>query len=165
MPGRFGKPDATGRSSGVIPGRAGKASRPPQNEPWIWLTREVMESHAWRSLGINARRFVDRLLIEHMNHAGQENGRLKATYEQLEAYGLSKNCTAAAISETESAGLVEAFRGGLRVATEYRLTWLSADGAEPTNEWKRIGKRRRTPLPPGDIERTPRNGGRIYPQK
>ena len=45
---RFGKPDATGRSSGKLGGRAGKLMKPPQGEPWVWLTRELLASDAWR---------------------------------------------------------------------------------------------------------------------
>src|SRR5262245_28723444 len=70
MSGRFGKPDVTGRSSGTLAGRHGKVMRPPPGEPFIWLTREVIESDAWRSLGINARRFIDFLLLDQMNNAG-----------------------------------------------------------------------------------------------
>ena len=51
---------------------------PPKGEPWVWLTRDLLRSQAWRGLGINARRLVDFLLIEYMNHGGKRNGHLLA---------------------------------------------------------------------------------------
>ena len=46
-----------------------KRNHPPAGEPWVWLTRELLESDAWRGASINARRVVERLIIEHMQHA------------------------------------------------------------------------------------------------
>ena len=139
MTGRFGKPDSTGRSSGKVGGRRGKAQKPPAGEPWCWLTREMLASQAWRSLSINARRFMDFLLIEHMNHAGTENGGLKATYQQLEQFGLHANKISAAIVDCEKAGLIASERGGMRVATTYTLTWLPSRHDTPaSNKWKQF---------------------------
>ena len=42
----------------------------------VWPTRELRTSDTWRSAGINARRLIDFLLIERMNNAGKENGKL-----------------------------------------------------------------------------------------
>jgi hypothetical protein len=131
------KPNHTGRASGKVGGRNGKLMKPPAGEPWCWLTRELVASPAWRSLGINARRFMDFLMIEHMNHAGTENGQLKATYKQLETFGLSANHIARAIADCEDAGLIDCYRGGMRVATTYTLTWLSTSALAPaSNRWK-----------------------------
>jgi hypothetical protein len=47
-------------------------------EPFVMLPRELIASDAWRSLGINGRRLIDFLLLEHMGHGGKENGKLKA---------------------------------------------------------------------------------------
>jgi hypothetical protein len=55
-------------------------------EPFVMLPRSLIQSDAWRSAGINARRFVDFLLLEHMAHGGKENGKLKAPYRQLEQF-------------------------------------------------------------------------------
>lgn len=134
---RFGKPDATGRSSGKLGGRAGKLMKPPQGEPWVWLTRELLASDAWRSLSSPARKFVDFLLIEHMAHAGRENGNLKAPHRQLAGFGISDHNIAAVIREAEAAGLVDCRRGGMRVCTTYTLTWYPlADGTPASNRWK-----------------------------
>ena len=66
MTGSFGKPDATGRSSGKLSGRARRLRSPPRGESWIWLTRELLESPAWRALNPNARKLIDFLLVEYM---------------------------------------------------------------------------------------------------
>ncbi len=137
----FGKPDATGRSSGKRAGRAGKAHRPPEGEPWVWLTRELLASAAWRARSINTARLIDFLCVEHMNHAATENGNLKATYDQLVAYGLTRSEIRAAIEEAQYLGLIRFKRGGRWAGTNqpstYRLTFQAdRDGNPPTNEWK-----------------------------
>jgi hypothetical protein len=124
-----------------------KKNRPPEGQPWIWLTLEMMKSDAWRSAGINCRRFVDFLLIELMGTAGEGNGNLKAPYEQLEQVGISARLIGAAISQAEYLGLVRCYRGGMRVATTYTLTWLDV-GTEPaTNEWRAHRNRELKPWP------------------
>ena len=137
----FGKPDATGRSSGKRTGRASKAHRPPKDEPWIWLTRELLNSPAWRARSINTVRLIDFLCVEHMNHAGTENGNLMATYDQLVAYGLTRSAIRMAVEEAKFLGLIRFRRGGRWAGTNqpsiYRLTFLAdRDGNPPTNEWK-----------------------------
>ncbi len=138
----FGKPDQTGRSSGKRTGRAAKAHRPPEGEPWVWITRELLASPAWRHQSVNTARLIAFLLIEHMNHAGTENGNLKATHEQLRAYGLSANSIRDAIEEAEFIGLIRFNRGGRWAGSnqpsQFRLTFQpDRDGNSPTNEWKR----------------------------
>ena len=141
MTGSFGKPDATGRSSGKLTGSDRKWRSPPKGEPWAWLTRELLCSPAWRAQGPNWRRLIDFLLIEHMNHAGTENGRLMATYNQLSEYGLSRRLVSEAVREAEFLGLIRVNHGG-RLAdsnqpSTYRLTFYAGrDGSPATNEWK-----------------------------
>ena len=62
---RTGKPDVTGRSSGRYPGRRGKINKPPKDEPWVWLTKELLESDAWCALSPNGHSLIDFLLLEH----------------------------------------------------------------------------------------------------
>jgi len=58
-----------------------RENRPPKDMPWIWLTREMLESPAWRAMDmLAARRVVERIILEHMAHAGTENGNLIVTY-------------------------------------------------------------------------------------
>jgi hypothetical protein len=137
----FGRPDATGRSSGIRTGRAGKAHRPPKDEPWVWETRALLSSPAWQAQSINAHRLIDFLKLEHMSHAGTENGNLKATHEQLRAFGLSANLIRDAIEEALFLGLIDFERGGRWAGTNqpsvFRLTFLAdRNNNSPTNEWK-----------------------------
>ena len=135
----IGNPNATGRSSGKLNGRQQKILGPPEGEPWIFLLTELLASTAWKAAGINARRLIDFLLIEHRLHSGLENGKLKATYDQLEAFGIPRKYILGAIEKAEALGLVRAKRCGMRVPSEYRLTFFAAhDWSPPTNDWKRI---------------------------
>jgi hypothetical protein len=114
-----------------------KAQRPPTGEPWVWLTRELLASPAWQSLSINARRFLDFLMIEHMRHAGKANGSLLAPYNQLERFGISRRLIGRAIEETQQLGLVDCRRGFGRSPSSYALTWLPfGDDGEPSNRWR-----------------------------
>ena len=139
----FGRPDQTGRSSGRRTGRAARAHRPPKYEPWVWQTRELIASPAWRHRNINTIRLLDFLMIEHMNHAGTENGNLKATHQQLRAYGLSANSIRNSIEEAVFLGLIRHVRGGRWAGSNqpssFRITFLpDRDGNPPTNEWKSV---------------------------
>ena len=62
-------------------------NHPPSGESFVWLTRELLSSDAWRSQSIHTRRLIDFLLLEYLRRAGQTNGRLKAPYRQLYAFG------------------------------------------------------------------------------
>src|SRR5262245_60266061 len=112
-------------------------NRPPAGQQWIWLTRELLCSEAWRSLSINARRVVDFLWLEHLSHGGKKNGELKAPYNQLKAFGIGTHYIADAISEVEEKGLVDCRYNGMRVATAYAIGWLPLhDGTPPADRWK-----------------------------
>lgn len=175
MTGSFGKPNATGRSSGKLSGRAGKLRRPPKGEPWVWMTRELLASPAMRSLSLTGRRLLDYLMIEDMNHAGTKNGALMATHDQLIAFGLSRRLVSEAVRELVFLGLVRAVRGrltrgGVKAPNLYRLTFYADnDGSPATNEWKgttaeavAVWKSDRTrskrPAPQEDIEVPPQSG-------
>ena len=112
--------------------------RPKASEPFVMLPRDLLRSDAWREQGINCRRFIDFLCIEHLSKGGQENGKLKAPYRQLkDRVGIDVKYAAEAIREAERLGLVDCRRGGRRVATTYTLTWLpSHDGKGSTNRWR-----------------------------
>jgi hypothetical protein len=113
------------------------ANRPPAGQSWIWLTKEMMKSDAWRSAGINCRRVIDFLLVEFMEHGGRHNGELKAPYRQLVTIGIPKDCVTSAIREAEALGLVDCHRGGMRVAATFGLTWLPLhDGTAASDRWR-----------------------------
>ena len=142
----FGRPNATGRSSGKLTGKEGKARRPlRQMGAWTFLYKELLVSDAWTCMRPNTRRLIDFLLIEHCNHAGTENGNLMGTYTQLEDYGLSKNLITDAIDEAEFLGLILVERGGRWHITNrpniFTLTWIPiCDEFSPLNTWRPMTK-------------------------
>ncbi len=143
----FGKPDHTGRSSGKLTGkRLKKLLGPPDDQPWCWLPRELIASPAWRARRINTVRLIDALLADHMSHAGQENGNLMATYDQLVAAGAARRLIWNAIAEGVFFGLIRVKPGGRWVDSNqpstYRLTWLYCipTNTPATNDWKRVTK-------------------------
>jgi hypothetical protein len=163
---RFGRPDATGRSSGKLAHRERNLLGPPPGGPWIWLTRDLLESAAWRGMSRHCFRFVTFLAIEHCNHAGRENGRLQATYDQLRAFGINRKRIAGTIREAVQRGLVAVERkGGLfgleshRTTSLYRLTWIGVlnPSCDATNEWRRYE--------PKNISRGPHAGTAATPKK
>jgi hypothetical protein len=54
------------------------------------------------------------LEVEHMAHAGQENRNLRATYDQLSSWGMTRSEIRLAIEEAVFLGLVRCRRGGDR---------------------------------------------------
>jgi hypothetical protein len=40
--------------------RFGQKKRPPQDKPWVWLTKEMLESEAWAAMPLAARKVVER---------------------------------------------------------------------------------------------------------
>jgi hypothetical protein len=46
--------------------------------------RQMIESPAWRALSLAARKALDRIEIEHLDHGGAENGKLPVTYRNFE---------------------------------------------------------------------------------
>ena len=120
-----------------------KRNTPPSDQPWVWLPRDMLESDAWRSLSINARRAVERVMIEHMAHAGQENGNLPVTYNDFEKHGAQRRMIKLAIAEAAACGLIIVMqrgrpsRGTDRWPSKYALGWFPLlDGTSAPNRWK-----------------------------
>lgn len=106
-------------------------------EQFVKLPREVLESAAFDSLGINGFRLLRFLLIEHLRQGGRQNGLLLAPRRQLWNFGISAHSVSGAIDETERAGLVDCKRGVGRRPSQYALTWLPmSDGSAPSNRWR-----------------------------
>jgi hypothetical protein len=104
----------------------------PSSKAFIKLPLDLLTSHAWRSLSLNGRRFVEFLMIEHMRHGGKANGRLLAPRRQLWDFGIGNHYVSNAIEECERAGVVKCQRGVGRRPNLYLITWLpSCDGAAP----------------------------------
>lgn len=123
---------------------------PPDKRPWVWLETEMLASPAWRALSINARRLIDFLLIEHRNHAGRENGKLRAPYRQLQEFGLTAELIRPAIDEAERLGFVRSTALGFEVGrlrrrpSGFRLTFIAGSTespiSPPTNEWRAVNE-------------------------
>lgn len=114
--------------------------------PFVAHRQEMIASEAWAQVSIVGRRVLDRLEIEHMAHAGTQNGDLPCTFDDFAAFGIRRQSVAAAIREVVRLGFVritEQGRGGnaeWRKASRYRLTYIGASGSPPTDEWRRIVK-------------------------
>jgi hypothetical protein len=138
------RPDRKGRSSSQPIPRDKKFTK--IRAPFTGIPVVVMRSDAFRTLGIHARRLLDALLVEHVAHACQENGRLVATYDQLvQEFGIPRRKIRGAIAELEKRGLVRRTavgcgnrRTGDRQPSMYRLTFLGSapDRLDPTDEWQ-----------------------------
>lgn len=154
-------------------GRTGSHSARPTKRrsgsldgPFIAHRREMLSSYAFAALSLAARRCLDRLEVEHMNHAGRENGNLIVTYADFEAFGIRRSSVSAAIRELEALGFIEITfkgRGGnaeFRKASKYRITHQAAKGqVDPTDEW------RNSVVAPRNIDSRPENGsGSVGPK-
>jgi hypothetical protein len=118
-------------------------NRPPPDEPWVWFSREMLESEAWRLMPPTAKMVVFRICVEHMHHAGTENGNLAVTYDDFALYGIRRNSIRGAIAAAVGHGFTTITQAGRRSIgadrwpTRYALTWLGLkDGSPPTNRWK-----------------------------
>lgn len=94
--------------------RSRDIGRPPKDQLWAWYSVDMMRSDAWRDMSINARRVLDLLEIEHLNHGGYENGNLVITYNHFVAGGIRRASIFATIAELERLGWIEVSRGGYR---------------------------------------------------
>ena len=120
-----------------------KRNHPPPQIPWIWLNRDFLESEAWRTAPINTRRVVERLMLEHMAHAGTENGNLPCTYDDFMRFGVWRRYIGTSIRDAATRGLIiitqkgRASAGENRWPSKYALGWLPMrDGAPASNNWK-----------------------------
>ncbi len=139
------KHDARGRSTSERIRKAKLKVGPSycleKNEGWAWFSLELLESVAFCALGINARRALMRIVIEHIHHGLQENGALVVTHDNFYQYGIPKDAIAPALWEVRHFGLIRYHKGrgghGIPWPTRFRLTWIGDwDGNPPTNDWK-----------------------------
>lgn len=93
-------------------------------DTFVPLTRTLLQDPKYRALGINARRLIDFLALEHLQHGGAENGYLLAPRPHLEDAGIGARHISGAIREAELAGLVAVKRGIGKRPNKYALTWL-----------------------------------------
>jgi hypothetical protein len=113
------------------------SNKPPAASSYVWQTRDLKCSAAWRSAGINIRRFIDFLEVEWMNRGGQTNGELLAPRRQLEAWGIPARHISDAINGASRLGLVDCIPGVGRRPSRFSLTWHTLrDGTPPSNRWR-----------------------------
>ena len=105
---------------------------------------EMIKSPAYRVLSLSARRILDRLEIELGHHAGRDNGKLPATYEDFVAYGIDRHSVAPAIREVEALGFAQVTERGRagnaehRTPNLFRLTYRPTEAQGATDEWRLI---------------------------
>ncbi|WP_287250013.1 hypothetical protein [Mesorhizobium sp.] len=117
------------------------------------MTRDFMESDAFRSLSGNAHRALFQILIEHVSHAALCNGRLIVTHTQFIEYGVTGEYVADATGELEFKGIIRVQRGkagdGTSHPNTYRLTFTGdyilrqrpTNGGDAQWRWQRRGQR------------------------
>ncbi len=144
MPAVFNPRDKSRTTYGKTFNMVKKVTLPPADQGgWIAETREFLESAAYRTLSINARRILDRLKIEHIGHDRTQNGNLIVTHEQFIEYGVTCDYVADGLDECAFKGLVKIRRGragdGTAHPNVYTLTFDGThDGLAATNEWRRF---------------------------
>lgn len=95
---------------------------------FVRLSVEVMESPQWRGLSRNARRIIDRLLIENVQHRSERNGQLQVSFDQFGEHGVGRRFVRPALDELVSLGLLSISsgmaRGCRRPPNFYRLAFF-----------------------------------------
>lgn len=141
--------DQTGRSTGrTRDRRAEKLDRIPEGDQWFWLSKTMVESPAWQAMTDRALKMFLRICIEHMHHAGTENGRLKVTFDDFVKAGVRRQDIRATEAELIALGFIEKTYPGRRgwgiakgEPAQFRLSHLSVRTAEnidyATNAFKR----------------------------
>jgi hypothetical protein len=133
------------------PSKAAKAALGTNG--FIAHTRALLESDAWEGRSIHLVRVINRLELEHLDHAGKQNGYLKVTYEDFVKHRVSRRFIKPALQEGVARGLLRIEHKGRYMGdgrhdpSLYRLTYLASKyipvaGApsylDPTNEWKQF---------------------------
>lgn len=137
--------DPTGRSGEIV--RLGRVKRWKMEPPFFQEPRALLESPGYRRLSLPAFKVLAFLKIEHIAHAGTENGLLKAPHEQLRKHWrISPRKICEAFDMLEAFGLIRRTgnryrHGGREGAMTYALTWLpTADGELPTEEYRAVSR-------------------------
>jgi hypothetical protein len=125
---------------------AKNSNAPPEGSSWIWWTKEMYESFAFRELirRGHAYSLLTRVALEHLRHGGQENGRLAVTYDNFQEWGIPRKAIPEAIAVAEALGFIERTKRGRaswedqRESGEFAITWQGIGSELPTNAWRRI---------------------------
>lgn len=107
---------------------------------FVWVPIEVMESAEWCSLSINARRIMDRLLIENALHKSAKNGQLRVSFRQFVGHGVGMRLIGSALKELLAAELLNITtgkpRGSLTPPNLYSITFLGT--ADNPATWRKL---------------------------
>jgi hypothetical protein len=119
---------------------------PPDGQAWIWWTKEMYESPAFQELTKHkgARTVVDRIAYEHLSQGGKGNGRLKVTFDNFVAWGMSRAKVGDNVAIAQALGFIKLVKRGLasfedlRFPSEYAVTWQTIGSELPTNDWRYV---------------------------
>ena len=78
---------------------------------FAWVHLDFLESKSYRGLSINARRVLERLLIENTRHRYKENGNLRVSSRQFAGSLNGRRHIAKAIHELQESGLLDITKG------------------------------------------------------
>lgn len=121
----------------------------PPREPWVWATKRLLESPAWRCMTGTDHKVLSRILIEHSANAGLCNGKLKVPYGDFERYGVRRKSVRESLLRISALGIIKRTYEGRKVyggakgeAAEYAVTWYgtTTENNNPvpaTNDWQR----------------------------
>jgi hypothetical protein len=130
---------------GIKDSRRRKARSLPTGSGFnVPLPKDLLASPAWATLCRQDLRLLTALMIEHAEHGGEENGRLKCPYDTLQKRGMRRADIKNSIHRVKALGFADVdfgkrSHGAQRLPSTFRLTWLGTpDGLMPTNEWKAI---------------------------
>jgi hypothetical protein len=118
--------------------------RKNKNKGFVMLSAAMLRSPAWRVLSLTGHRILARIIIEHCDHAGKDNGALPVTHQQFRQFGIHDHAVGPGIREVVALGFTEITRRGragnaeFRSPTLFRVTFLRTSSAEATNEWAKI---------------------------
>jgi len=119
------------------------------SRPFVWVPVEVMESAKWCGLSINARRIIDRLLLENFRHKAEANGTLRVSVRQFAEHGINRRFAASAIKELTEAGFLAVTygksRGSQLPPNIYRIAFLGTLNGPPT--WRKPAETNDVRLP------------------
>jgi hypothetical protein len=105
----------------------------------------MLTSYAWRELVKHkvAHLIVMRVVVEYLEHAGQDNGRLIVTYDNFEEFGISEPMIPGGLDIAEALGFLIVHRGrkprhNRKPPNRYGLTFYPIHEEFETNDWNGI---------------------------
>jgi hypothetical protein len=88
---------------------------------WAARSIEMLESPAYRALGLSAHRALARIEIELAHHGGNDNGKLPVTFDDFVQYGVRRHSIGSSLDELETLGFIKITQHGkMAKGAEYR---------------------------------------------